>query len=204
MQKYSFGVLKEYLLILAAFLLLMLALVLPVHWASCASLTAEEQSLLQARETGELIRIHVVANSDSQFDQAIKLHVRDAVLTQLEQLIDDAAASGSDHVFELLKQSVPQIQNVAEKCARIHGYNEKITTEVGMLQLPSKHYRSILLPEGTCRSVRITLGSGKGQNWWSTLFPQLCLDLTDTEKASETRLFWTSGRIFQNWLLSGR
>ena len=132
---------------------------------SAAALQQEQRELSE-----KLIRLHVVANSDSQEDQAIKLQVRDAVL---------AAADGLEE--ERLETALPEIQQAAEACLRQLGREETVTVSLGMERFPTRMYDSFSLPAGTYRALRVTIGEGAGKNWWCVVFPSLCFRATAAE-----------------------
>ena len=201
MQKRFSGGIKEWLLLAAGAALLLAALLLPMKMALADPLTAEEQQLTEAWQQGELIRIHVIANSDSAFDQRVKYQVRDALIEAFGSLLITAGSDGSEAVFQLLQNKVDHMRQTAQASAKQNGFDGSVTAECGVLHLPSKQYGSVLLPEGDYRALRITLGSGQGQNWWCVLYPQLCLALSETDDAEPETVFWSSGRILRNWLL---
>ena len=202
MQKRFSGGIKEWLLIGAGALLLLAALFLPLKFALAVPLTAEEEALLNAWQTGEIIRIHVIANSDSQKDQVVKLKVRDALIHGFGQLIRQAGEENCDAVHLTLQKNMDHMQRLAQECAQKNGFHGRVFAECGTLQLPEKQYGSVLLPEGEYRALRITLGEGKGQNWWCVLYPQLCLALAGAENEDPNENWaWQSRRIFHNWLL---
>lgn len=192
---------KDWLLLLLGALLLLTALFLPLRFALADDLTAEEKQLLSAYQNGELIRIHILANSDSSEDQALKIHVRDVLIEAFGSLLKDAGKQNSDAVFHLLAQNVQAMQQKAQKCAAKNGFSGTVLAEAGILHLPPKQYGSVILPEDDYRALRITIGEGKGQNWWCVLYPQLCLALAQTEEPPAERLLFSSARIWKHWLV---
>lgn len=130
-------------------------LVLPLILAA----TAAEQRGLAAK----LTRLHVIANSDSAADQALKLKVRDAVLDFAEGIDEKALLSSLD-----------KIRSIAEETVRAEGYNYNVTVELGAESYGTRVYDSFALPAGSYRSLRISIGTAEGENWWCVLFPPLC------------------------------
>lgn len=197
----------EIVLLLAAAAAFLLALLLPLGMAmgEQTSWTEEEAQLWQAYLSGDLIRLHVIANSDSKEDQRIKLKVRDALLEAFGEQFYHLGSESGEAVYLSLLENVDLMLRVAQECARQEGFAGDVQAEVGILHLPEKQYGSILLPEGEYRGLRVTLGSGEGQNWWCVLFPQLCLAVGadgGVEAAdAATPLFWESEQVFRNWLL---
>lgn len=176
------------------------AVVLALPWLQMgtAGYTQEEQQLWQAYQNGELIRLHVLADSDEPEAQRVKLKVRDAILQAFGEAFSDV--KDSEQAYAALESRVQDMQNVALRSARNEGFMGSVTAEVGVLSLPAKQYGHITLPKGDYRALRVTLGSGRGQNWWCVLFPQLCLAIAD-DGTAKADVVWDSKQIFQNWML---
>lgn len=121
----------------------------------------------------ELIRFHVVANSDAPQDQAVKLQVRDAVLESirgdLRQIRDVEAAKG------YLNAKLPEIQCIARETLKAAGFSETVSVSLCREEFGTRVYDTFMLPSGVYESLRIILGEGQGQNWWCVTFPNLCL-----------------------------
>lgn len=204
----------ELILLILCALCFLLALGAPLACAAEALYTAEEAALLDAYESGELIRLHVLANDDSPENQRVKLLVRDALLAAFSGTLAKAGEQSANAVYAALLENAEGMRRVAEDCARANGFAGGVTAEVGRLRLPQKRYGRVLLPEGEYRGLRVTLGDGAGQNWWCVLFPQLCLAVAGDGEADETvapddadaarenapELVWGSKRIFSKWL----
>lgn len=200
-------------LFLAGLLLLSVLTSVP---AALADYTPEEKQLLEAYQTGELLRLHILADSDEPEAQRIKLAVRDAVLARFGGEWSEAITA--DEAFARLCSLLPQIETLARETVRRSGFDWPVSAEAGLLTLPEKRYGQIVLPEGNYRGLRLTIGSGEGRNWWCILFPQLCLALADEapwvspsaasaeglaeETAAPTPEFrWDSLRVLRCWLL---
>ncbi len=120
----------------------------------------------------KLIRFHVVGNSDSESDQALKLAVRDAILVKVSPGL---AKSQSLEESRLLLQSLrPEMESIARSIVNDWGLNEQIRSDYGRFQFPTKSYGSIVLPAGEYEAVRILIGKAEGANWWCVLYPALC------------------------------
>ena len=131
---------------------------------------------------GQVLRPHVVANSDTQEDQVLKLQVRDAVLEQADLLLEDVTDRGEAEA--VLSQ---QLQALAEAGAAVvagAGYDYPVTVSLEDCWFPTKVYDGFSLPAGTYRALRIVIGEGGGQNWWCVVFPPLCLASVTEEVAS--------------------
>lgn len=113
----------------------------------------------------ELVRLHIVANSDSERDQALKLKVRDRIL----RVSSENFASKEDAARSLLSYT-----ELAKDELRKNGCDLNVTSEYGKFYFPTKRYDNLSLPAGEYDAVRIVIGEGEGQNWWCVLFPPLC------------------------------
>ena len=161
--------------------------------------------MLEALESGEIIRLHVLADGDDAESQRVKLCVRDALIAAFGEMLLDASQTDADTVYETLLTHVSQMEEAALACARENGFTGPVTAEAGVLTLPAKTYGQVTLPEGDYRALRVTLGSGQGQNWWCVLFPQLCLAVSsegvEAQPAEVPDLTWDTKRIFSQWLI---
>ena len=121
-----------------------------------------------------VLRLHVVANSDSEYDQALKLCVRDKVIKEVEKYTPDCA--DIDEARETVLTKLDNIAEVArDEVARL-GYDYPIEVRLGEEEYPTKTYASLCFPSGRYLSLQILIGEAEGQNWWCVLFPPLCLD----------------------------
>lgn len=145
----------------------------------------------QRRLAEKLIRLHVVANSDSSRDQQIKLRVRDAVLEKTQALLDGAEAPR-----ETLAANLDEIAQTAEDCLRSLGAETLVTVRLGKELFPTRTYETFALPAGVYESLRVRIGAGEGHNWWCVVFPSICLtaSMDELELAAQTAGF-TDGEI---------
>lgn len=120
-----------------------------------------------------VVRLHIIANSDSTADQELKLKVRDAILVHMQEKYPDGATR--DETVQYLKSSLPEISRVAVDVLRENGSNEPVVAKYGVFPFPTKQYDNVALPAGMYEAVRIELGNAKGQNWWCVMFPPLCI-----------------------------
>ena len=123
-----------------------------------------------------LIRLHVVANSDSAEDQAIKLQVRDAVVESLQSSMADIADSEQARAY--LRENLPKIQAVANRVLQSAGVDADAVVTLAEEAFSTRYYDTFTLPAGVYQALRITIGEGQGQNWWCVVFPSLCLPAT--------------------------
>lgn len=130
----------------------------------------------------EIIRFHVIANSDSDKDQQLKLKVRDEVIKYLSPLLDKS--SSIEESREILKENDEKVKNLAKKVIKENGYNYSVGSQLSRENFPEKIYGNIVLPQGEYEAYRILIGKSLGQNWWCVMFPPLCfVDVTKGEIA---------------------
>lgn len=136
----------------------------------------------QSDIASKLIRFHVIANSDSDSDQALKLKVRDEILKYIAPKLQNSKSI--DESRKIIKKNDGEIKHIAEDVIKKNGYNYKVTSTFGNFDFPVKQYGNIVLPQGNYEAYRVVIGSGEGKNWWCVMFPPLCfVDLTKGEVA---------------------
>lgn len=130
----------------------------------------------QQREglTQSVLRLHIVADSDDPQDQAVKLAVRDALVSEYGQTLSQAESL--EQAQELAGRLLPQMLDTARQTAAAQGCTLPITGEEGELSFPAVSYEGYTLPAGEYQAVRIQLGEGEGHNWFCVLYPAVCLD----------------------------
>lgn len=119
-----------------------------------------------------VLRLHVIANSNTSEDQALKLKVRNAVGSIVSELA--AGASSAEETEQIVREHIDAIQAAAEEKIREEGYNYPVEIETGEYYFPTKYYTEGALPAGSYEAVRVVIGQGEGENWWCVLFPPLC------------------------------
>lgn len=135
----------------------------------------------------DVIRLHVLAESDSERDQATKLNVRDAVLDTVSSLTE--SATDFDDAYAMLCAAVPDIQAAAEARARECGTSAPVTVEFDRESYPVRYYEDYALPAGEYMSMRVVIGEGAGHNWWCVLFPPMCRTSAVDTSADEEKFF---------------
>lgn len=136
-----------------------------------------------AYNTHNLIRLHVVANSDQPKDQEVKLEVRDAILNASGSLF--AGKTLNDAVLAV-RDNLPLFKRIAENVLAASGYDYPVGVEYGAFAFPERTYGPLVLPAGNYQALRVVLGSGQGANWWCILFPPLCyLDVVGGGRQAE-------------------
>lgn len=123
-----------------------------------------------------LIRFHVVANSDSETDQTIKLTIRDVVLDSIQS--DLGKIADIAEAKEYLQQNIPKIQRLVDHTLNELGFQEGASISLCREQFDIRHYDTFSLPAGVYDSLRIVIGDGRGKNWWCVSFPTLCIPAT--------------------------
>ena len=159
-----------------------LALLLGLALSLLAGIWLErEQSML----ADKVVRLHVIANSDSAADQALKLRVRDRILQEAERLIE--TRGGLHTAMDEAERHLDELTAAAAETVREAGYDYPVTAVVDTTWFPTKQYDGFALPAGSYTALRIVIGEGRGQNWWCVLFPPLCLSSV-TETVAEAAL----------------
>lgn len=120
----------------------------------------------------EVLRLHVIANSDEEKDQEVKLKVRDKVLEYINLNCDKI--KNKQDALSFVTNNSDNIKKIAEDVLQENGFYYDVEIEIGKFDFPTKHYSNISLPLGEYDAVRITLGEAQGQNWWCVMFPPLC------------------------------
>ncbi len=145
------------------------------------SVLGGQVSARRAELSENLIRLHVVANSDSPEDQSIKLAVRDEVLRKLNALLDGCRDKSAAE--KIIKENRELLVAAAlEKVGEL-GKDYPVSASLGVESFPTVRYGSFSLPAGSYTSLRVIIGNGAGKNWWCVVFPPLCL--TAAEKKTD-------------------
>ena len=126
-----------------------------------------------------LIRFHVIANSDSNEDQNLKIKVKNEVIDYLYPYLNNSKSL--DESREIIKSKMTEVQCIAEKVIKDNNYNYEAKVQLSRENFPEKSYGNIVLPQGNYEAFRIIIGNGQGRNWWCVMFPPLCF--VDESKA---------------------
>lgn len=166
-------------------------------WFSAVDDTAAETL------SGKLVRLHVLAASDSAADQNRKLAVRDAVLALAAPALQGCETKSD--AISVLAPLLPELETAAENTLRSLGSAEAVSVTLSEEAYPVREYDTFSLPAGTYESLRVIIGPGEGHNWWCVVFPPLCLSAAeggDTEddawavfSPTEQRLMTGSGHV---------
>lgn len=138
------------------------------------------------------VRLHVIANSDSEHDQNVKLIVRDRVLEELRILLSDTEEQAD--AIAVIEENLEYLRLVCNET--LESLGETFSAELYLKdeKYPTRHYENISLPAGVYRSLQIKIGNAEGKNWWCVLFPTLCTSAARTE-AALVRTGFTSDQI---------
>lgn len=127
-----------------------------------------------------VLRLHVLANSDSQEDQALKLKVRDKVLECSAYMLDDA--QDLNQAEALTEQNLQDIQKVAQEEVYRQGYDYPVKVELTNMHFNTRVYETVTLPAGEYDALRVSIGEAQGHNWWCVMFPPMCLPAAEESK----------------------
>ena len=151
-----------------------LALVIAAGITSAAAKRADaaEEAALQMHLAQEVLRFHVLANSDSEEDQKLKLQVRDAVLTYMEENMPEE--DSADAAKEWARAHTDELEAVSRRTVEAAGAKYPVSAAVTTCWFPDKSYGDITFPAGNYEALRIEIGAAEGHNWWCVLYPGLC------------------------------
>lgn len=153
-----------------------LSFVLIIILISC-TFSVNAEASIQKSISNKVIRFHVLANSDREEDQKLKLQVRDEVLKYIYPKLKNS--KNIDETREILKRNDTEIKKIAERVIKKNGYSYSVTTGLKKEAFPVKTYGNITLPPGEYEAYKILIGEKRGQNWWCVMFPPLCfVDVT--------------------------
>ena len=130
-----------------------------------------------------VLRLHVLANSDSEEDQARKLMVRDAILTEARDVTQ--GAESKEEALKLIRVALPRLKQAAENCLQQAGCEDAVTVQLRDMYFTTRDYETGTLPAGLYTALRVTIGAGAGHNWWCVVYPAMCLS------SSQNRQEWS-------------
>ena len=137
-----------------------------------------------------VVRLHVLANSDTEEDQALKLKVRDSILAASSKLLEGCTTR--EDAIRIIEKNSDVLEKSAKDTIEAAGYDYPVRIELGEEEYPTKNYESCCFPSGSYVSLRVMIGEAEGQNWWCVLFPPLCLSAA-TEKSETEDAFIAVG-----------
>ncbi len=166
-----------------------LALILLIVISLCA---CSYKYYIEHQYTEQFIRLHVIANSNTLEDQALKLHVRDVIVNEMKAKFE--GLDSKEEALAVTRESLAEIQNLAAEQIKKEGKDYPVQVMLGNYRFPEKTYGDVTLPAGDYQAVRVVIGEGKGRNWWCVLFPPLCFtdgvkEIKPGEKARGYKIF---------------
>ena len=150
---------------------LLIALLVSFAWGTWADRTQQQLS-------DKVLRLHVLANSDSEADQALKRKVRDSVLETASAILADCP--DRETAEQRLSAALPEIEDAARARIAAEGGKQTVTAELRPTVFPTREYEDFTLPAGEYLALRVVLGEGEGHNWWCVAFPPLCAETTSS------------------------
>lgn len=138
------------------------------RWQKVEAKAARTQEEL----AGEVLRFHVLANSDSEEDQQLKLAVRDGILNYIEEALPHAESV--DETRDWVRDHLEEIEVESEAIVRKKGFSYPVKAEVTRCRFPDRTYGDVTFPAGVYEALRVEIGEGEGHNWWCVLYPSLC------------------------------
>lgn len=154
---------KELMLSLSCFLF---ALLLTMIWIR------QRDENLASRVSPEILRFHVLANSNSNDDQQLKLEVKSLLIDTIWQQLP--ADAGKQETCDFIEEHRADLEDAAEAYMKKAGYDYPVKLELAASYFPTKAYGDVVFPSGTYDAAKVTIGDGRGRNWWCVLYPQLC------------------------------
>ena len=148
-------------------LLVLLLLIVFVWFSAYFYVTAVSSGI-----SDSVFRLHVIANSDSDEDQALKLKVRDSLLEYMNSLC--SSTSSKEEAMRIANEHIDDFTKIAQDVIAQNGYDYSVDVSVGSCDFPTKEYGDVSLPAGTYDALRVKIGSASGHNWWCVMFPPLC------------------------------
>ena len=140
-----------------------------------------------------IIRFHVVANSDSQQDQQLKMMVRNWLLVRLQNSLE--GKESTEETRQYIKTHLSEISAWAQDCTEAYGCDYPVRATFGVKAIPARQYDDIYFPAGNYEALTVTIGEGAGQNWWCVVFPPLCLVDCSEGQYEELTLQDEGGRL---------
>ena len=134
--------------------------------------------------SNEVFRLHILANSDREEDQSLKLRVRDSLLRYTDRLFSEA--ENRDEAERIARDNLESLRAVAQREVYANGYDYKVKAEVVNMYFNTRYYERYTMPAGMYDALRITIGSGEGHNWWCVMYPSICISsAVETDKRVE-------------------
>lgn len=167
------------------------ALLAAVIIASVCSVAGFAYKCSQVRDS--VLRMHVIANSDSDEDQALKLKVRDAVLKRGSELFDGTLTA--EEAQAKLEPQKDELIDAAKEVIESEGFDYPVTVEVTDEYFATRCYGDLTMPAGNYTAIKVVIGEGEGKNWWCVMFPPLCLPAAQGDEQTDIDAFLNDGEV---------
>ena len=155
-------------------------------YSKCTKTTNTNYNDLQKDISKKIIRFHVIGNSNTEYDQSLKLHIKNAIVQELEPILYNVDNISSAR--KIIYKNLPLINHIAKRELIKHNSSYSVKTTMSTRFFPIKQYGDMTLPEGEYESVCVELGDAAGKNWWCVLYPSLCfIDCTYSVLPSESK-----------------
>ncbi|MFZ7133574.1 MAG: stage II sporulation protein R [Eubacteriales bacterium] len=177
---------KKIFSMLLFFLLTITVCYMAIDDSNLIKFTIESRVLSAQLISQKVVRLHVIANSDSEVDQDVKLQVKDAVLREMTPKLN--ASTSKEETIQIINDNKQNIQHIAQDTLAQCNMNNSVNIQLDKTFFPTKFYNQFSLPAGEYLALRVVIGEGEGKNWWCVLFPPLCLvdvkkETSDTQSA---------------------
>lgn len=146
-----------------------------------------------------VLRLHIIANSDGDADQALKLKIRDEILRKTDGLF--LKSEGLEDAKNIVSENLLVFEEIANSVIKENGFSYKATASLGNSDFNTRQYDDFTLPAGEYQSLIITLGNGEGKNWWCVVYPTVCIpaakkgELTDSVKDESAKVAKSKNRF---------
>lgn len=169
--------------------IVLIGLIIVLNLSGCTKLENGQDSnynneLVYEDIVNEIIRFHVIANSNSEEDQNLKLKVRDRVIEFVSNNLKDCKSLNDAREFIINNKS--EIESIAQFVVDENGYSYNVTSSLSKENFPDKVYGDVVFPQGEYEAYRILIGEAKGENWWCVMFPPLCF-VDETKEAVNSK-----------------
>jgi len=166
--------------------ILFISMILGALFTSVVTYTATYSENIQKGIAKEVLRFHVLANSDNDYDQNLKLKVRDSILTKYKTQLENC--ENVQETKDFFEKNINDVILTAKETIKKEGFNYDVKAFVGKSTFPTKTYGDISFPAGEYEALRIEIGEAKGKNWWCVMFPPLCfVDVSHKEIPKESK-----------------
>ncbi|MDR0974579.1 MAG: stage II sporulation protein R [Ruminococcus sp.] len=155
-----------------------LGLIITVFITGITSFAEDYQNI-----TDNVLRLHILANSDSDSDQALKLKVRDEILNKTSYIFENTG--DINEAKSAAVSALPEIQRIAEETMKANGYDYPVAVKLTKMNFDTRVYGEITMPAGEYEAIRVTIGEADGQNWWCVMFPPLCIPAVTVDTSTD-------------------